>query len=302
MKKDVLREGVFCALWIPTDVSGKVLFDEIDRTLDRLRASKVPGLMVLGSTGEFLHLDIAQRREVLEKLGASAQDFCLMANISEISPRIASEMGRVAAASGFHCVSLLPPWFFGLSQEDIAEFLVQVGRASGLPVWLYNFVERTGHKIEIESIRRAFNELPLAGVKQSGADFEYHKPLVALGRELGFSVLTGSDTNMGEAMELGAAGSVSGLANVLPELVMEMYHNARRDGGLKASQSDAGLKLAEVGRMMGGLTFPLNVASILKARGINPGSPKACVSRGSAEASKRLVEEAQSKFQQWGLV
>ena len=225
-----------------------------------------------------------------------------MANVSEINPRVASEMGRVAAGAGFDSISLLPPWFFELSQDDVAEFLLHVGKASGLPVWLYNFLERTGHKIALESVRKAAANLPLVGVKQSGADFEYHRPLVALGRELGFSVLTGSDTNMGEAMEMGAVGSVSGLANVLPELVMEMYGNARRDGGLKASQSEAGKRLHEIGKVMGSLTFPLNVAAVLEARGIPPGAPKARVSASSAEGYQQLVITARERFRAWGLI
>ena len=65
--------------------------------------------------------------------------------------------------------------------------------------------------------------VPLAGVKQSGADFEYHRALVRLGREKNFVVWTGSDTRIPEAMALGVSGCVSGLANAVPELVVEVF-------------------------------------------------------------------------------
>lgn len=302
MKTLPRREGVFCALWIPVDAAGRVQWALVEKNLERLRAARVHGLMVLGSTGEFLHLDFAQRMEFLAWVGKHASDFNLMANVSELNPRMVREMGRAAAGEGFDCVSILPPWFFPLSQDDIAEFFLQTAGASGLPVWLYNFPERTGHRIELETIRKVAANLPLAGVKQSGADSGYHADLARLGQELGYAVLTGSDTSMGEAMELGAVGSVSGLSNALPELVMSMFEQSKAEGGRKASRSEPGLRLAEVGSLMGRVSFPLSVAAAIEARGLDPGHPKTCVSSTTSAAYRALTEDLRSRFRTWGLV
>ena len=53
--------------------------------------------------------------------------------------------------------------------------------------------------------------VPVVALKQSGADFGYHRELAALGREKGFVLITGADTRIAEAFALGAGGVVSGL-------------------------------------------------------------------------------------------
>jgi len=44
--------GIFCALWIPTDADGEVIWPALEKHLNWVLDSGAHGVMALGSTGE----------------------------------------------------------------------------------------------------------------------------------------------------------------------------------------------------------------------------------------------------------
>ncbi|MEW6159266.1 MAG: dihydrodipicolinate synthase family protein [Verrucomicrobiota bacterium] len=292
-------DGVWAAVWTPVDGNGELRESALEKNLSFTLSHGVNGLMVLGSTGEFPHLSLSLRQRVMEKVVALAQGKPVIANVSDIRPRDAIALGKFAKQLGAAAISLLPPYFFPLSQDDLLEFFVRVGEASELPVVLYNFPERTGHVIELDTLSRAADELPLAGIKHSGADFDYLRPLVELGRSKGFSVLTGNEIRLRDALCLGAVGCVSGLANVVPDLIVPVF----RAGQVELTQTVLLCmeRLRSMGQHIDGLTFPLNVAAAMEARGLDPGAPKALVSRATQQRYQDLVQALRQAFREWNL-
>ena len=212
------QEGVLVALWTPTDSSGRLDTAVVRANLQFLQRKGLAGLMLLGSTGEFLRLEVAERLRFLEVIRPLAEGWPAMVNVSDARPPAVVQLGQRVRELGFASISLLAPWFYPHSQPDLAEFFARSAEAIGLPVFLYNFPERTGHRIELATISAVADRVRVAGVKQSGAEFGYHRELTALGRARGFAVLTGGETRLAEAMGLGVSGCVSGLANAVPEL------------------------------------------------------------------------------------
>jgi 4-hydroxy-tetrahydrodipicolinate synthase len=80
---------------------------------------------------------------------------------------------------------------------------------------------------------------------------------------------------------------------------MVRIHRASRDESSDAS-ADAGT-VREVGRLLDRLTFPLNVAAALEARGFDPGVPKSVVSTESRARYERIVAELAALFDRRGL-
>ncbi|MHB8523109.1 MAG: dihydrodipicolinate synthase family protein [Limisphaerales bacterium] len=293
-------QGIVVALWTPTDAVGRLLPDELARNARFLLDRGVHGLMPLGSTGEFLYLSLDQRKELLTKVVGLAGTRPVVANISDIRPAVVAELGQFARQAGAAAVSVLPPWYYQVAQDDLVEFFVRAGEAAGLPLVLYNFPERTGNRIELSTIAAVADRVPLAAIKQSGADFDYHVPLVKLGREKNFSVFTGADTRLADAMALGAAGCISGLANAVPEFLAEIF-TAARAGSPQNAQTATG-RMAQIGALIGVIPFPLNMAAAMEARGLPVGQPKAVVSPPTRERYRKLVEELRARFREWKLI
>lgn len=256
--------------------------------------------MALGSTGEFLYFDVETRKRFLSQAIELAAPLPVIANITDIRPRAVAELGRHARESGAAAVALLPPHFYPVAQDDLVEWFVRAGEAANLPLFLYNFPERTGNRIGIETIAVVVDRIRLAGVKQSGAEFDYHRALVQLGREKNFAVLTGTDTRLVEAMQMGAAGCVSGLANAVPEPLVEIF------GAVNAGAPERAVTAAErmktIGALVEQVEFPLNVAAIIQARGLAVGQPKSLISQATQARCQQLVSQLQSLFRQWGWI
>jgi len=289
--------GVIVALWTPTDSAGRLLKPALRDHLQFLRERGVSALMPLGSTGEFVHLDLAARRELLAAVAELAPDMRRVANMSDISPRVVAELGRAARELGYAAVSILPPWYFHLEQADLLEFFLRAADAAQLPVALYNFPERTGHRLELETIAAFADRAPMAAIKQSGAEWDYHKALVALGREKGFVVLSGNDARLGDALALGCTGCVSGCANFVPETMHSFYQAAV--GGDQAPVQSAAGRMRELIQLLGRVNFPLDVAAGMKARGLETGVPKQAVSAETQARFDALTADLRQLFARW---
>ena len=152
--------GILVALWTPTDAAGRVVESGLAANLAFLRGHGVHGLMVLGSTGEFVRLSLATRLEFIELVRRHAGDWPAMVNISDVQPAAVTVLGQRARELGFPSVAMLSPWFYPLAQADLAEFFIRQTTAVGLPLFLYNFPERTGNRIALETVAAVADRVP----------------------------------------------------------------------------------------------------------------------------------------------
>jgi 4-hydroxy-tetrahydrodipicolinate synthase len=293
-------EGVFAALWTPTDAEGELLEADFAANLEFILHAGVHGLMVLGSTGQFLQLELSQRFLVLDRVISKAGSLPVIANISDLRLHSVYELGKLARLLEYHAVALLPPYFYAVVPEDLVEYFVRIGETVGLPLLLYNYAERTGNPITLDIVAAVADRVPLLGIKHSAGDFYYHRALVELGREKGFVVLSGSDSRLAEAMAMGVAGCVSGLANAAPELVVEIFE-ATRQGESQRAQG-ATEKMQTIDRIINQVAFPLNVAAAMEARNRPIGEPKMIHCSATHKKYQAVVGELRNQYRQWGLI
>lgn len=286
-------EGVFCALWTPVDSRGDVQVDSLRAILRFVLESGVHGIMALGSTAEFPRMTVAQRKQVLEEIASGAGGRPIIANISDVRFHTAVELGIHAREHGARCISLLPPWFYSMDQRELAEFFIRVAEQVQLPLALYNYPEVAGKRIELATIRQVAAAVPVIAVKQSGGEFAYHKPLAEVARELGIALLTGADTQLPQAMQIGASGTVSGLSNAVADLVARTYA-AVKAGNTNPSEATLLTRLDEA---MQELPFPLNVRAAIAARGLPTGELKSPISSEARTKYDSLVDRIRSIYQ-----
>ena len=291
--------GVFTALWTPTDGDGKLLSAEMNRHVAFLQGAGVNGLFVLGTTGEFLFLDHTQRRQVLEQAAAWVGRSPVIANVSDVRPAVVADLGCLARSLGLSAVALLPPFFYAVAPDDIVEFFVRAGEAIQLPLFLYNYPERAGNSITLDIIQAVADRVPVAGIKHSGGNLDYHRDLVALGRERHFVVFTGADTQLPAMMAMGVAGCVSGLANAVPELLVAQYQAIRQDN--PTSLPDLSRRVAAIATQMERLSFPLNIAATITARGLPVGQGKTVLSPATRTRFDLVARELATLFAEWRL-
>jgi 4-hydroxy-tetrahydrodipicolinate synthase len=299
MKTKPPSEGILAALWLPTDGEGNLLRGDLERNLGFLKSRGIHGVLALGSTGEFPQFGLAERKRALEMVAELAAPLPVIANVSDIRPQVVAELGRFAHQLGLPAIAVMTPGFYPSSQDDALAHFLHASDASGLPTFLYNFPELTGTRINLDTVAAFADRAPMAGIKQSGKEFEYHRDLIRLGLEKHFTVFSGSDTRLPEVFELGAAGCIGGLVNITPELMVHLYRVCRlhQPGGV----SPAFERLRQIGSTIDRLNFPLNVAAGMEARGLATGEPKAVVSPQSRELYASIVLELRKLFADWNL-
>jgi len=299
MNSSVPQKGILAALWLPTDSDGNLLRQELSQNLEFLKLHQIDGVLALGSTGEFPQFDLEQRKRALATVAELASPLPVIANVSDIRPQAVAELGRFARQLGLPAIAVMTPGFYPSSQADILAHFLHAADAAELPTFLYNFPELTGTRINLETVAAFAARARMAGIKQSGREFAYHTELIKLGREKGFVVFSGADTRLPEVFALGAAGCIGGLVNIAPELMVQLYRIGRE--GLPGDIHPAVDRLKQIAACIDRLTFPLNVAAGMAARGLPVGAPKAIVSAQSKEIYAGVVDELASAFKDWGL-
>ena len=291
--------GVFSAQWLPTDADGRLDREALAQHVAFERGAGISGVLALGSTGEFPLLGTAERIVVLEALAELAAPLPVIANITDIRPGAAIEIGRAAKSLGLPAVALMPPSFYPISQADMLAYFLHVTARVDVPVMLYNFPELTGKRIDLATVGAFADRARMVAIKQSGGEFAYHRELIALGREKKFVVMSGADTRLPEVFALGAAGCIGGLVNIVPEWMVAIDRACRQHLGGDVSVPAAAM--VEVGRIIDQLTFPINVGAGVEARGFRPGVPKSIVSAQSNELRAKIIAELRALFRQRGL-
>lgn len=279
--------GIFPALWVPVDLSGK--FDE-RASRDQISVVKragVNGFMVMGTTGEFARFELDERKRIAEFQVAATSPMPVMLNVSHPGFHHALELARHGKELGVAAIALLPPYYYKNSQENLARFFIEIGQRSGLPLVLYNFPELAGTRIEPETVAAVCQATKVVAMKHSGTEFDYHRQLLELSAAHRFALLSGFDLRLGEVLWQGGAGCVSGLANAVPELLVTIFR--------KPTDKSSAHKLAEFHGLLSPLEFPLNISAGMAGRGFNPGSPKQPVT----EATSRTYAEVVDRVRAW---
>ncbi len=291
--------GIYSAQWLPTDAAGRLDRAALATHLAFEKGAGISGVLGLGSTGEFPHFSPDERKHVLATVAELAAPLPVIANITDIRPKVAVELGRFAKSLGLPAVALMPPTFFPMAQVDVLAYFLHVAEAVDLPVMLYNFPELCGKRIDPATIAAFADRAPMCAIKQSGGEFAYHRDLIALGREKNYVVMSGADTRLTEVFALGAAGCTGGLVNIVPELMIDIYRCS--SAGRPADAAVSAARMVELGRVIDQLAFPPNVGAGLAARGFEPGAPKSILSPVSQRLSAKIESELRALFVQWGL-
>lgn len=190
-----------------------------------LFAAGVDGLTLFGTTGEGPEFGLRDRIETVEALmaeGVSPGVIFVSAGALAIDDAIT--LARHSAEVGVAGCLLMPPCMFrgGITDDGVFEYYRQVIERVDHPdlrLYLYNFPDICGVEISPRLVRRLVEKYPgiIAGVKDSGGNPELTRDYI-----LGFAglkIFTGNEIDVPELNPLGLAGTVCGLANVMPALM-----------------------------------------------------------------------------------
>jgi 4-hydroxy-tetrahydrodipicolinate synthase len=171
--------------------------------------------------GEAGSLSGDERRLVLDTvLAAAGGRVPVSAGVSAGSTAAACALAEEARAGGAHGVMCLPPLLYRGSAAEFAAHYAAVADAAQLPVMAYNNPEASHVDMTPEVIAEIAAAVPgVVAVKECSGDARRIATLLGT-TEL--EVLVGGDDWALEGFAAGAAGWVSGVANVAPAECVEL--------------------------------------------------------------------------------
>ncbi len=212
--------GVVPALLTPLTEAGRAVdLDLLDAHVSWLHERGVRTVSPMGTTGEGPSLSLPERARVAERVAAHSAGVDVVAatgcNALPETIRLTQEMaGRAQAAL------IAPPSYYDpFDTRGVTAYFEAVFAAlpSDSRVLLYNIPRHTGIPIEDETLRVLADRFgpTLAGVKDSGGDFEGTRRLVRAFPAL--AIFNGSDATAAAGFEAGCAGTITMLANIFPD-------------------------------------------------------------------------------------
>ncbi|UOV19057.1 dihydrodipicolinate synthase family protein [Pantoea agglomerans] len=225
--------GVWCPSVTPFNAQGAVDIDALGRHFSRLNDSGIDTLLVMGSIGEFASLTQQERLQLIQE-ARPLSSLKMVANVSATCIPDMLELAEAAWTNDFDAVMVLPPYYYGQTQNQLMHYFEALDAQLGGKWFAYNFPARTGCDLTPALIAALAAKLPnFAGIKDTVDCLSHNRMMIEETRKVrsDFAVLSGYDEYLLPNLLAGGAGVISGLNNIVPEYFAQMM-TAWRSGNL----------------------------------------------------------------------
>lgn len=199
----------------------------VDRLVNRIIEGGAHAILAAGTTGEYLALQRDVRVELFSRSVDAARGLIpVVAGIGANSLEDIVYYAEMANKAGAYCVSLQPPSYFPMDDEDLIGLYRAVADAVPLPVMLYNIPQFAGNAVSPSVVSVLSSDTRFIGIKDSSGDHEYFRHILDIRARDTFAVFMGDESLMCLGMEYGADGVVPSAGNVFTRLCVQCYHEA----------------------------------------------------------------------------
>lgn len=212
---------------IGTPVTGDDRVDEpsLRRLVRYLVDAGIDGILANGTMGGFAFLtDAEQIRAVSIVVSENNGAVPVMGGIGETSTSRAIRKAKQIAAEGVDHLTVLAPYYFFATQDNLYAYFSEIAAAVDLPIFLYDNPVMTKNSIHPETVARLRETVPnIIGIKESNQDCINLQKLIDLNRSDDFSILTGSEFLIVVGLQMGCDGFIGGLHNICPHMAVALY-------------------------------------------------------------------------------
>ena len=261
-------QGVVAAPLTPLGERGELRLELVPEVTRFLLEGGVDALMVGGTTSEFITLEVAERRDLLEAfVRAVAGRVPVIAHIGHVDRHRAMLMAEHAQDVGADATTAIAPYYHRVTEPVLQDYFATLARATPeLPFFVYNYPDTTGNAVPFRVFEALLDIPNVAGAKHSVGTFDELEPYLGLPPHI--CVMAGNDTLATRFFRSGGRAIVSGNAAAVPEVVSSVVDALLEGLDAEADSSMAQLELiVELGRS----GAPDRLRELLTLRGIEIG-------------------------------
>ena len=228
------RLGLSCAISTPFNGAGRVDTKRLADHANWCLREGCDSITLFGTTGEGAAVAAADREASIKALLASGiKPAQLLSGVTACTIDDAVAQARVAMDVGLHGLLLTPPWYFReVSDDGLFAWFNAFFNAMGSKArntFLYHIPSMTGVPLSVDLVGRLKKAFPgvVVGVKDSSGAWENTENLLAAHSDL--QILVGDERQLARAVKQGGAGTICGLANLMPGIVRKAAHDGIDD-------------------------------------------------------------------------
>lgn len=228
MKNIEKYRGVIPAFYACYAPDGTVSVEGVKALTRHLIAKGVKGLYVGGSSGECIYQSVAERKTVLEAVMSEAKGkLTIIAHVACNNTADSAELAAHAEACGVDAIASIPPIYFHLPNDAIADYWNTISAAApNTEFVIYNIPQLAGTALTMPLLSKMLENPNVVAVKNSSMpvqDIQMFKDagIAARGKD-GFAVFNGPDEQFVSGRVMGADGGIGGTYAVMPELFLKM--------------------------------------------------------------------------------
>jgi 4-hydroxy-2-oxoglutarate aldolase len=247
-------KGALPAIVTPMTPGGDLDHVGLAENLRWMNRLGLMGYLLLGSTGEMVHLSEFERALVLEVGRREVPESLVMiAGTGLAGTRVTIEETRRAAKAGADVALVVTPSYYqkGMTAPSLTAHYQAVADASPIPIMLYSVPGVTGITMPPEVVRALAPHPNVIGMKNSGTDPVGATAYREAAGEHPFIILAGSpDAAPGFLLTGIVDGVIFAAANVVPEASVALVEAAQA-GNIQAVREQSALfrrVAASVGR------------------------------------------------------
>ncbi|MEX3764549.1 4-hydroxy-tetrahydrodipicolinate synthase [Paraburkholderia phenoliruptrix] len=283
---------------VPALITPMTADEEIDeaglRTLvDRLIDAGVHGLFVLGTNGEFIALNEAEKLRVARIAVDQARGRVpVIAGTGAYATREVIALNHKMQDVGVDAVSVITPYFNGATQQELFTHYERIATGTSLPVMLYTIPAKAGITLNVDTVRRLAEIPNIRGIKDSGGDFDRLLQLINLRRD-DFAVFTGTDSMILWTLIAGGDGAVAATTNAVPGVVMSIWNNFHAGEIDAARRAQESLRALRDAFALGTLPVVLKTAATMLGM---PAGPARAPAQPLDDAARERLAKALAQY------
>jgi N-acetylneuraminate lyase/4-hydroxy-tetrahydrodipicolinate synthase len=268
-------QGIIPPLTTPFTENGDVYEKGLRQLVEFQIEKGSHGLFICGTYGSGPIMSVEERKQVHEIVVDQVKGrINVVAHVGTASTAQSVALAQHAESVGADYIASISPYYHRHDERAVAQYFDTLAHAVSLPVYVYNNPKASGVTLSAGFLRR-LADVGVQGIKDSGFSLiELTHFMLALQDVPEFRFIVGTEALALPAFLLGARGSVAGLANAFPELVVKLWDLHEAGQYEEAVQTQFEVTYA---RQLLHIPSSTNAAcyALLHARGIDAGFPKA---------------------------
>jgi 4-hydroxy-tetrahydrodipicolinate synthase len=243
--------------------------EEAFRALIQHVLPHVDGIVPCGTTGEFVYLDIEEKKHLLDiAVDEMKGSMYVIAGTGACSTKHAIELSNYAKDIGASASLVVSPYYLNPTDKGQYEHFYQVATKTDFPIILYNIPQCTGAFLPrrvIEDLAKIEN---IVGLKDSSGNLPYTMEVLEKVED-DINVVIGHDEVVLPALAGGCKGMILASAQVFPDIWQKVFSAVKKGDLQKARENQRKVqKLARIFVRYGG-AVPVKAA--LRMMGLSVG-------------------------------